>query len=112
MLVDGWFRLGAMGYGPTMEAPAEQQRCPVCGKGVFTDVVYEEPDPGGSEPRLAADSYEVLLFSCGHRVEGARLDRADPDRMTVERRESDETAEPVEREDVQPRTNEETSEES
>lgn len=84
----------------------DEQRCLVCGKGVFTDVIYEEPEPGGSEPRLAADSHEVLLFSCGHRVKGARLDEADPDRMTVERRESDETSEPVWREDVDPTTKE------
>jgi hypothetical protein len=31
---------------------------------------------------------------------------AEPDLMTVERRESDETAEPVAREDVEPRTKE------
>jgi hypothetical protein len=85
-----------------VEASVEQQRCPICGKGVFTDVIYEEPEPGGSEPRLSADSYEVLLFSCGHRVKGASLDKADPDVMTVERRESDETAEPVVPEDVEP----------
>ena len=74
----------------------------MCGRGVFTDVIYEEPEPGGPEPRLSADSYEVLLFSCGHRVRGARLDEAESDRMTVERRESDDTAEPVEPGDVEP----------
>ena len=78
-----------------MQASAERQRCPVCGRGVFTDVIYEEPEPGGSEPRLSTDSFEVLLFSCGHRVKGGRLDMAEPDLMTVERRESAETAEPV-----------------
>ena len=88
-----------------MQAPAERQRCPVCGRGVFTDVTYEEPEPGGSDPRLSADSYEVLMFSCGHRVRGARMDVAEPDLMTVERRESDETAEPVD--EIEPRTNEE-----
>lgn len=80
----------------------DQKRCPVCGKGVFTDVVYEEPQPGSYEPRQSADSYEVLVFSCGHRVTGARLDEADPERMTVEERQSEDTAEPVERDDVQP----------
>jgi hypothetical protein len=106
MLVDRWFPSGARGYGPTVEASAERQRCPVCGQGVFTDVIYEEPEPGGSEPRLSADSHEVLLFSCGHRVRGSRLDEAEPDLMTVERRESDETAEPVTREDVDTTTKE------
>ena len=86
-----------------MDERAAQQRCPVCGQGVFTDVVYEEPEPGSYEPRQSADSYEVLVFSCGHRVTGARLDEAEPDRMTVEERESAETAEPVERGDVEPR---------
>jgi hypothetical protein len=89
-----------------MEGSAERQRCPVCGQGVFTDVIHEEPELGGSEPRLSADSHEVLLFSCGHRVKGTRLDQAEPDLMTVERRESDETAEPVAREDVDPTTKE------
>lgn len=102
MLVDGWFPSGGTGYGRIMQARADRQRCPVCGRGVFADVIYEEPEPGGSEPRLSADSHEVLLFSCGHRIEGARLDEAEPDAMTVERRESDETASPVHREDVEP----------
>lgn len=102
MLVDGWFRPAAAGYGPRMESTAERQRCPVCGRGVFTDVIYEEPEPGGSEPRLSTSSFEVLLFSCGHRVKGGRLDMAVPDLMTVERRESAETAEPVTAEDVEP----------
>ena len=89
-----------------MEPEPERQRCPVCGEGVFTDVIYEEPEPGGSEPRLSADSYEVLLFSCGHRVRGGRLDLADPDLMTVERRESDETAEPVTPVEAEPESEE------
>jgi hypothetical protein len=78
------------------------QRCPVCGKGVFTDVVYEDPKPGGSELQQTGDSYEVLLFSCGHEVKGATLAAAEADRMTVERRESEETAEPVEPEPSRP----------
>jgi hypothetical protein len=36
-----------------------------------------------------------VLFSCGHEVKGAPLAAVEPDRMTVERRESEETAEPV-----------------
>jgi hypothetical protein len=63
---------------------------------VFTDVIYEEPEPGGSEPRLSADSYEVLLFSCGHEVRGTRLATADADRLTVEARDSEEATDPVE----------------
>jgi hypothetical protein len=106
MLVDRWFPPGTTGYAPTVERPGERQRCPVCGRGVFTDVIYEEPEAGGSEARLSPDSHEVLLFSCGHRVDGARLDVAEPGLMTVERRESDETAEQVAREDVEPQPKE------
>jgi hypothetical protein len=85
-----------------MQEPPDQQRCPVCGEGVFTGVVYEEPEPGGPEPRQSAESYEVLLFSCGHRVKGARLAEAESDEMTVEQRESDETTDRVEPGDVGP----------
>ena len=81
-----------------------QRRCPVCGTGVFTDVVYEDPKLGGPELRQAGDSYEVLLFSCGHEVKGAPLAAAKVDRMTVERRESEATTEPVEREPSRPWT--------
>ena len=79
-----------------MQERTDEQRCRVCGIGVFTDVVYEDPKPGGPELRQAGDSHEVLLFSCGHEVKGAPLAAAEADRMTVERRESEETAEPVE----------------
>jgi hypothetical protein len=83
-----------------MPERTDQQRCPVCGTGVFTYVVYE--DPGGPELRQAGDSYEVLLFSCGHEVKGGPLAAAEPDRMTVERRESQETTEPLEPEPSRP----------
>jgi hypothetical protein len=36
----------------------------------------------------------VDAYSCGHEVERARLDSADPERLDVERRSSDETAAP------------------
>lgn len=85
-----------------MQERTGERRCPVCGTGVFTDVVYEDPMPGGPELRQAGDSYEVLLFSCGHEVKGAPLAVAEPDRMTVERRASEETAEPVDPEPTRP----------
>ncbi|HET9248712.1 MAG TPA: hypothetical protein VFP13_02060 [Actinomycetota bacterium] len=74
------------------------QRCPVCGKGVFTDVVYEDPAAAGAGLRQAGDSVEVLLYSCGHEARGAPLAAADAERMTVEERESEDTIEPVEEE--------------
>jgi len=79
-----------------MEERNDQQRCPVCGKGVFTDVVYEDREPDGTKLRQAGDSYEVLLFSCGHEVRGTRLATADADRLTVETRDSEEATDPVE----------------
>jgi len=73
----------------------DQQRCPVCLRGVFTDVVYEDREPDGTKLRLTGDSYEVLLFSCGHEVRGTRLATADADRLTVEARDSEEATDPV-----------------
>ena len=78
-----------------MQERDEQQRCPVCGKGVFTDVVYEDREADGTKPRLAGDSYEVLLFSCGHEVRGTPLATADAERLTVEARQSEEATDPV-----------------
>jgi hypothetical protein len=102
MLTGRGFRELPDGYSTSMPEGTDQQRCPVCGTGVFTDVMYEDPKPGGPELRQAGDSYEVLLFSCGHEVKGGPLAAAEPDRMTVERRESEETTEPVEPEPGRP----------
>ena len=77
-----------------MQERDDQQRCPRCGKGVFVDVVYEDPEPDETKPKLTGDSYEVLLFSCGHEVRGTGLATADADRLTVEARDS-EKADPV-----------------
>jgi hypothetical protein len=73
----------------------DQQRCPVCRRGVFTDVVYEDREPDGTKLRLTGDSHEVLLFSCGHEVRGTTLATADADRLTVEARDSEEATDPV-----------------
>ena len=78
-----------------MQERNDRQRCPVCGKGVFTDVVYEDREPDGTKLRLTGDSYEVLLFSCGHDVRGTGLATADADRLTVEARDSEEATDPV-----------------
>ena len=71
-------RRRGLGTGLTMQEHSDRQRCPVCGEGVFTDVVYEEREPGGTKPRLTGDSYEVLLFSCGHGSEARRSRRPTP----------------------------------
>ena len=77
----------------------DQQRCPMCGKGVFTDVVYEDREPDGTKLRLTGDSNEVLLFSCGHEVRGTTLATADAGRLTVEARDSEEATDPVDEPD-------------
>jgi hypothetical protein len=61
--------------------------CPLCGKGTLRQVDFGEQRP---------DSREVQTFTCGHEVEGARLETADADQLTVERRASEETVRPVE----------------
>jgi len=77
----------------------DQQRCPMCGKGVFTDVVYEDREPDGTKLQLTGDSNEVLLFSCGHEVRGTTLATADAGRLTVEARDSEEATDPVDEPD-------------
>jgi hypothetical protein len=78
-----------------MQERDEQQRCPVCGNGVFVDVVYEDPEPDETKAKLTGDSYEVLLFSCGHEVRGTSLATADAERLTVEARDSEGATDPV-----------------
>lgn len=73
----------------------DEQRCPLCGKGVFVDVVYEDPEPDETKPKLTGDSFEVLLFSCGHEVRGTSLATADAERLTVEARDSEGATDPI-----------------
>ena len=86
-----------------MQERDEQQRCPVCGKGVFVDVVYEDPEPDETKPKLTGDSYEVLLFSCGHEVRGTSLATADAERLTVEARDSEGATDPIDEPEDGPR---------
>ena len=46
--------------------------CPVCGRGTLRQVDFGEQQP---------ESREVQTFTCGHEVEGARLDTSDADRL-------------------------------
>jgi hypothetical protein len=86
-----------------MQERNDRQRCPVCGKGVFTDVVYEDREPDGTKLQLTGDSYEVLLFSCGHEVRGTGLATADADRLTAEARDSEEATDPVVEQENEPK---------
>lgn len=81
-----------------MAADVESRKCPECGRGVLVDITYREgaaPDTAG-DPMQVADSRQVETYSCGHEVEGPRLDStaAGTDELQAERRESDETVEP------------------
>lgn len=78
-----------------MQERDDQQRCPRCGEGVFVDVVYEDPEPDETKPKLTGDSYELLLFSCGHEVRGSSLATADAERLTVEARDSEGATDPI-----------------
>jgi hypothetical protein len=86
-----------------MEGRNDRQRCPVCGEGVFTEVNYEDREPDGTKLRQAGDSYEVLLFSCGHEVRGTSLATADAERLTVEARDSEGATDPIDEPGNEPR---------
>jgi len=76
----------------------EQKRCPECGKGVLVDITFRHGSTQGEgEPIQESDTRQVETYSCGHEVTGPRLDRtaAGSDDLEVERRRSDETADPV-----------------
>jgi hypothetical protein len=64
--------------------------CPICGKGTLRTIDFGEQQP---------ESRQMQTFTCGHEVEGARLQTADADRLDVERRVSEETVTPVEAEE-------------
>ena len=71
-----------------MEDP-ESTICPICGKGALRTVSFGDQQP---------ESRQVRSFTCGHEVEGDRLQTADADRLDVERRESEETVTPIDTE--------------
>jgi hypothetical protein len=69
---------------------SESTTCPICGKGTLRTVDFGDQQP---------ESRQVQTFTCGHEVEGERLQTADADRLDVERRESEETVTPVDPEE-------------
>jgi hypothetical protein len=72
----------------------EPMICPICGTEGLADIVYDE-DPGDGPPFQEPESREVTVYRCGHEVPGPRLETADADRLDVERRTSEEAAEPT-----------------
>jgi hypothetical protein len=74
----------------TTDEGGTERRCPVCGTGVLADI-----DFGGEDLFQDPKSQQVDVYSCGHEVERAPLESADPERLDVERRSSEETAAPT-----------------
>ena len=69
-------------------------RCPVCGKGTLADIAFDALAPTDREPEQQPESRQLDTYTCGHKVVGAPLEAAD-DQLDVERRASDEVAEPL-----------------
>jgi hypothetical protein len=71
-------------------------RCPVCGSGTLRDLSHDlDPLRRDAPPAQTADTVQVETYTCGHEVIGASLATGDPDRLDVERRDSEETAAPL-----------------
>lgn len=68
-------------------------RCPVCGKGTLADIAFDALAPT-DEPEQQPESRQLDTYTCGHKVVGAPLEAAD-EQLDVERRASDEVAEPL-----------------
>jgi len=77
-------------YGCSEMSDPESVTCPICGKGTLVTIDFGEQQPA---------SREVQTFTCGHEVEGARLQTADAEKLDVERRTSEETAQPTDPEE-------------
>ncbi|MFN2589372.1 MAG: hypothetical protein ABR518_01195 [Actinomycetota bacterium] len=77
----------------------EPKRCPLCGRGDLVDITFREgPNPEGVDEELqVADSRQVETYSCGHEVVGPSLaeSAAAADDLEVERRASEDTADPA-----------------
>ena len=60
---------------------------------MLADIEYDDAPPG-EDHQQRPESRQLDVFTCGHQVLGARLASAD-DRLDVERRTSEESAEPL-----------------
>ena len=69
-------------------------QCPVCGKGTLADIAFDALPPTDREPEQQPESRQLDTYTCGHKVVGSPLEVAD-EQLDVERRGSDETAEPL-----------------
>jgi hypothetical protein len=69
-------------------------RCPICGEGELADIGYDAGLTQDDELQQQPSSRQLDVYTCGHEVPGAPLEAAD-ERLDVERRTSDEAAQPV-----------------
>jgi hypothetical protein len=74
-------------------------QCPVCGHGTLAGIAYDALPPAERDPEQQPESRQIDSYTCGHQVIGAALQAADT-QLDVERRSSDETAEPLPDADV------------
>lgn len=72
----------------------EPTRCPVCGRGTLANIAFDAQPASDAEPEQQPESRQLDVYTCGHRVLGAPLAAAD-EQLDVERRGSEETAEPL-----------------
>ena len=78
----------------------ETKKCPVCGQGTLIEITFSEDSAMEAETGEAiqeADTRQVESYSCGHEVVGPRLDESasGTEDLEVERRQTDETTEPL-----------------
>jgi hypothetical protein len=69
-------------------------RCPICGEGELADIEYDAGQTRDEDLQQQPASRQLDVYTCGHQVRGAPLEAAD-ERLDVERRTSDEAAQPV-----------------
>jgi hypothetical protein len=74
---------------------ARANRCPVCGEGTLADIGYDAMPPTDREEEQQPESRQIDSYTCGHRVIGSQLASADATDLDVERRTSEEPAEPL-----------------
>jgi hypothetical protein len=75
--------------------PSDRTTCPVCGVGRLADIAFDDAGDRPAEVRQTAESRELLTYSCGHEVRGGSVATADADALDVERRTSQEAAQPT-----------------
>lgn len=80
-----------------MSGQPEAKRCPTCGEGVLVEITYRSGSTLAEDEAIQeSDTRQVETYSCGHEAAGPALDRtaAGSADLEVERRRSDETADP------------------